>query len=179
MSNDLRSVPSQIAVLAACIIIYGIFTAINTSLGSSGRNTEKYQTACKLMQLASVSAGAFFAAAEWWMFLIYVVVLLVLGQFFPRKLALQHDESMAEKCLPVIELISTVLRPFTFFLMLFADILLKLFRQETDVVDGQFYEEEVMSMLEVGQESGVLKEEGPLVRLNPFTMSTVPLFSLA
>ena len=160
MSNDLGSVPSQIAVLAACIIIYGIFTAINTSLGSSGRNTEKYQTACKLMQLASVSAGAFFAAAEWWMFLIYVVVLLVLGQFFPRKLALQHDESMAEKCLPVIELISTVLRPVTFVLMLFADILLKLFRQETDVVDGQFSEEEVMSMLEVGQESGVLKEEG-------------------
>lgn len=160
MSNDLGSVPSQIAVLAACIIIYGIFTAINTSLGSSGRNTEKYQTACKLMQLASVSAGAFFAAAEWWIFLIYLVVLLVMGQFFPRKLALQHDESMAEKCLPVIELISTVLRPFTFVLMLFADILLKLFRQETDVVDGQFSEEEVMSMLEVGQESGVLKEEG-------------------
>jgi len=86
MSNDLGSVPSQIAVLAACIIIYGIFTAINTSLGSSGRNTEKYQTACKLMQLASVSAGAFFAAAEWWMFLIYVVVLLVLGQFSQENL---------------------------------------------------------------------------------------------
>ena len=48
----------------------------------------------------------------------------------------------------------------TFLLMLIADILLKLFRQETDVVDGSFSEEEVMSMLEVGQESGVLKEEG-------------------
>ena len=70
MSNALGSVPSQIGVLAACIIIYGIFTAINTSLGSAGRNTEKYQTACKLMQLAAVSAGAFFASLDWWIFLI-------------------------------------------------------------------------------------------------------------
>jgi len=160
MSNDLGSVPSQIGVLAACIIIYGIFTAINTSLGSSGRNTEKYLTACKLIQMISACLGAFFAAVRWWILPLYMAALLVLGQFFPRKLALQHDESIAEKSIPVIEVISTVLRPFTFLLMLMANILLKLFRQETDVNDGQFSEEEVMSMLEAGQESGVLKEEG-------------------
>jgi len=160
MSNDLGSVPSQIGILAACIIIYGIFTAINTALGSSGRNTEKYQTACKLLQMISACLGTFFAATRWWMLALYMAVLLVLGQFFPRKLALQHDESMAEKSIPVIEVVSTVLRPFTFLLMLAANVLLKLFRQKTDVNDGQFSEEEVMSMLEVGQESGVLKEEG-------------------
>jgi len=160
MSNDLGSVPSQIGVLAACIIIYGIFTAINTALGASGRSTEKYQTACKLMQLVAVCVGAFYSAAAWWTFALYIVALLIFGQFFPRKLALQHDESIAEKSMPVIEAFSTVLRPVTFLLMLSSDILLKLFRQETQVTDGQFSEEEVMSMLEVGQESGVLKEEG-------------------
>ena len=138
MSNDLGSVPSQIGVLAACIIIYGIFTAINTSLGSSGRNTEKYQTACKLLQMISACTGAFFAAAQWWLFALYLAVLLVMGQFIPRKLALQHDESIAEKSIPVINVISTAVRPVTFLLMLIADILLKLFRQETDVVDGSF-----------------------------------------
>ncbi|MBQ8562813.1 MAG: hypothetical protein IJ443_02835, partial [Firmicutes bacterium] len=90
MSNDLGSVPSQIGVIAACIIIYGLFTAINTALGSSGRNTEKYQTACKLMQVVSACLGAFFASVAWWSLAVYLVVLLSLGQFFPRKLALQH-----------------------------------------------------------------------------------------
>ena len=160
MSNDLGSVPSQIGVIAACIIVYGIFTAINTAFGSSGRNTEKYQTACKLMQMVSACLGAFFSALQWWTMAVYMVVLLSLGQFFPRKLALQHDEKIADAAESMLNTVATVLRPVTFVLMLAADILLKLFRQQTDVVDGSFSEEEVMSMLEVGQESGVLKEEG-------------------
>lgn len=160
MSNDLGSVPSQIGVLAACILIYGLFTAFNTALGASGRNTEKYQTACKLIQMGAACLGAYFASVQLWMLASYMVVLLSIGQFFPRKLALQHDEKIAEKILPAIEGISTLVRPVTFVLMLAADILLKLFRQKTDVTDGSFSEEEVMSMLQVGQESGVLKEEG-------------------
>lgn len=160
MSNDLGSVPSQIGVIAACIIVYGLFTAINTAFGSSGRNTEKYQTACKLMQMISACLGAFFSSLEWWTLAVYMVVLLSFGQFFPRKLGIQHDEKIAASTEPFLNTAATVVRPVTFLLMLAADILLKLFRQKTEIVDGSFSEEEVMSMLEVGQESGVLKEEG-------------------
>lgn len=160
MSNDLGSVPSQIGVIAACIIVYGLFTAINTAFGSSGRNTEKYQTACKLMQMISACLGAFFSSFEWWTLAVYMVVLLSFGQFFPRKLGIQHDEKIAASTEPFLNTAATVVRPVTFLLMLAADILLKLFRQKTEIVDGSFSEEEVMSMLEVGQESGVLKEEG-------------------
>ena len=160
MSNDLGSVPSQIGVIAACIFVYGLFTAINTAFGSSGRNTEKYQTACKLMQMVSACLGAFYSSVAWWGLAVYMVVLLSIGQFFPRKLGLQHDEKIADATETLLNTVATVVRPVTFLLMLTANILLKLFRQETQVVDGSFSEEEVMSMLEVGQESGVLKEEG-------------------
>ena len=160
MSNDLGSAPSQIGVIAACIIVYGLFTAINTAFGSSGRNTEKYQTACKLMQMVSACLGAFYSSVTWWGLAVYMVVLLSIGQFFPRKLGLQHDEKIADATETLLNTVATVVRPVTFLLMLTANILLKLFRQETQVVDGSFSEEEVMSMLEVGQESGVLKEEG-------------------
>ena len=160
MSNDLGSGPSQIGVIAACIIVYGLFTAINTAFGSSGRNTEKYQTACKLMQMVSACLGAFYSSVEWWGMAVYMVVLLSIGQFFPRKLGLQHDEKIADATETILNTVATVVRPVTFLLMLAANILLKLFRQQTQVVDGSFSEEEVMSMLEVGQESGVLKEEG-------------------
>ncbi len=160
MSNDLGSVPSQIGVIAACIFVYGLFTAINTAFGSSGRNTEKYQTACKLMQMVSACLGAFYSSVTWWGLAVYMVVLLSIGQFFPRKLGLQHDEKIADATETLLNTVATVVCPVTFLLMLTANILLKLFRQETQVVDGSFSEEEVMSMLEVGQESGVLKEEG-------------------
>ena len=160
MSNDLGSVPSQIGVIAACIFVYGLFTAINTAFGSSGRNTEKYQTACKLMQMVSACLGAFYSSVAWWGLAVYMVVLLSIGQFFPRKLGLQHDEKIADATETLLNTVATVVRPVTFLLMLTANILLKLFRQQTQVVDGSFSEEEVMSMLEVGQESGVLKEEG-------------------
>lgn len=160
MSNDLGSGPSQIGVIAACIIVYGLFTAINTAFGSSGRNTEKYQTACKLMQMVSACLGAFYSSVEWWGMAVYMVVLLSIGQFFPRKLGLQHDEKIADATETLLNTVATVVSPVTFLLMLAANILLKLFRQQTQVVDGSFSEEEVMSMLEVGQESGVLKEEG-------------------
>ncbi len=160
MSNDLGSVPSQIGVIAACIFVYGLFTAINTAFGSSGRNTEKYQTACKLMQMVSACLGAFYSSMAWWTLAVYMVVLLSIGQFFPRKLGLQHDEKIADATETLLNTVATVVRPVTFLLMLTTNILLKVFRQETQVVDGSFSEEEVMSMLEVGQESGVLKEEG-------------------
>ena len=39
-------------------------------------------------------------------------------------------------------------------------ILLKIFRQKTDVSDGEYSEDDVVSMLEAGQEKGELKEEG-------------------
>lgn len=160
MSNDLGSVPSQIGVIAACIFAYGLFTIMNTALGSAGRNTEKYQSANKLLLLLSACIGGWFASLYWWTFLIYVAALTIFGQYFSRKLALQHDEELAEKLLSLNNLISTVLRPLTWILMMVANILLRLFHQKTNVADGSFSEEEVMSMLEVGQESGVLKEEG-------------------
>ena len=160
MSNDLGSVPSQIGVIAVCILIFGVFTAINTAFDSSGRATEKIQTGCKLFQIGSICMGEFYASTIWWMMAAYMAALLVFGQFFPRKLGLQHDEKIADASESFINAISTIVRPLTFLLMLTADILLKLFKQETQVTDGTFSEEEVMSMLEVGQESGVLKEEG-------------------
>ena len=160
MSNDLGSAPIQIGVVAALLIIHGLFVAINTALGSAGKNSEKNQSANKLIMLLCACAGAWLAASGWWEILLYLVVLISFGQFFPRKLALQHDEKLTNLFLKFDDGISTILRPVTWVLMLLANILLKLFKQETDVVDGSFSEEEVMSMLEVGQESGVLKEEG-------------------
>ena len=53
-----------------------------------------------------------------------------------------------------------MLRPLTAVLMFAANFVLKIFKQKTHVEDEAFSEEDVMSMLKAGKESGALKEEG-------------------
>ncbi|MCI8609125.1 MAG: HlyC/CorC family transporter [Firmicutes bacterium] len=160
MSNDLGSGPIQLGVIAACLIIHGLFVAINTALGCAGKNTEKHQSANKLLILVSACTGGWLSAVGWWQVLAYLVVLISFSQYFPRKLALQHDERFTQIFFAFDDGVATILRPITWLLMGITNVVLKLFKQETNVMDGSFSEEEVMSMLEVGRESGVLKEEG-------------------
>lgn len=87
-------------------------------------------------------------------------VTLVLGELFPKRLALQHSERIAMLAVRPINFIAVLSKPFVWFLSVSVNVLLRLTRQKVDMDDEEFSEDEVMSMLEVGQESGVLKEEG-------------------
>ena len=160
MSNDLGSVPMQAGIILLLIATHGLFVLINTALGASGRNKEKLASANKLIILLCAVFGGWLAFTGIWEIAVYLVLMVSVGQYFPRKIALQHAEAIAENTLAFDNAAATVLRPLTWILMFIADILLKIFRQKTNVEDGEFSEEEVMSMLEVGQETGVIKEEG-------------------
>ena len=160
MSNDLGSVPMQAGIILLLIAIHGLFVLINTALGSSGRNKEKLASANKLIILLCAVFGGWLAFTGIREIVVYIVLLVSVGQYFPRKIAMQHAESIAERTMTFDSAVSAVLRPLTWILMFIADILLKIFRQKTNIEDDEFSEEEVMSMLEVGQETGVIKEEG-------------------
>ncbi|MEG0829021.1 MAG: hemolysin family protein [Anaerovoracaceae bacterium] len=92
--------------------------------------------------------------------LILAYVTLVLGELYPKRLALHHSEGIAMIMARPIVVISKLSKPFVWLLSISVNILLKITRQKVDMEDDEFSEDEVMSMLEVGQESGVLKEEG-------------------
>lgn len=85
---------------------------------------------------------------------------LVLGELYPKRIALQHAESVALLSVRPILIVFNISKPFVWLLSVSVNILLKLTRQKLDVDDDEFSEDEVMSMLEMGQETGVLKEEG-------------------
>lgn len=87
-------------------------------------------------------------------------VTLVLGELFPKRIALQHSEKIAMLVVRPINGIAVLSKPFVWFLSVSVNCLLRITRQRVDMDDDEFSEDEVMSMLEVGQESGVLKEEG-------------------
>lgn len=87
-------------------------------------------------------------------------VILALGLILPEKIAHQHAEGIAKGNYPFIRFMLSIAVPFGWFSEKTANLFLLLGRQETGDDEEEFSEEEVMSMLESGQESGALKEEG-------------------
>ena len=160
MLSDPDSMSVRIFIIVLLVSVHGFFTSLNTALGASSRIIEKYQAANRLMQILTAILGAWYAFIDWKLTFGYFAALMIFGQYFPHKLAFQHDEAIAEKLMKFTDGFSTLLSPVTMLLMCIANLFLKIFRQKTHVEDEPFSEEEVMSMLEVGRESGVLKEEG-------------------
>ncbi len=90
----------------------------------------------------------------------FVGVNVVFAEYFTRKIAQQHSESIALSFTGIEQFLVLLLTPVVAILTLFANIFLKIFRQETDVEYSGYSEETVMSILEEGQQSGAIKEEG-------------------
>jgi putative hemolysin len=84
----------------------------------------------------------------------------VLGELYPKRIALIHSEKIALFSVKKIIFISKIAAPFVWLLSASVTSLLKLTKQHTVGFEDEFSEDEVMSMVEVGQETGFLKEEG-------------------
>ena len=85
---------------------------------------------------------------------------LVFGELFPKRLAMQNADKLALLFVRPVFLISRLLSPFVAILSMSIAILMKLCRKENYKMDGEYSEEEVKSMLDVGTESGQLDEAG-------------------
>lgn len=89
-----------------------------------------------------------------WIFLLVTTVLLA------SKLALLHSEKIALKCCYFVEGIHLISLPVFWLSKGIVNLILVLFKQEIHIENKYFSEDEVMSMLDVGRESGIIKEEG-------------------
>lgn len=91
---------------------------------------------------------------------ILAYVVLVFGELYPKKIALQHAESIALIVAKPTKLFVSLTKPLVWFLYFSVNVVLTITKQKINVKDEKFSEDQVMSMLEVGQETGVLKAEG-------------------
>lgn len=85
---------------------------------------------------------------------------LVFGELFPKRIAMLHADSIAMSVVKPILFISVIFKPFVWLLSITVTLFLKICRQRTDVTHDEYSEEDIVSMLEAGQESGEIKEEG-------------------
>lgn len=160
MLTDPDSLTVRILLMLLMIGIYGFFTAMNAAWNYSGNITEKIRSANSLIALAAASFAAWLSFISWELTLAFILCLIVLGQYVPYKIGIQHDDAIAEKTEKFITFISKLLSPVAAVLIAISNVFLKIFRQKTDVDEEVYTEEDVMSMLKAGKESGVFNEEG-------------------
>lgn len=90
----------------------------------------------------------------------YIALILSFSEYFTRKLAEQHSEGIALTFAGIEKFLVIVLKPIVLIPSLIANLFLVIFHQKTNVEDNEYSEDKVMSMLEAGQQSGEIKEEG-------------------
>ncbi len=160
MLSDTDSLSIEIIGMILLTFIHSYAVAMNTAFGTSSKMTEKYQACNRLIIVLTTIIGSWLVFPHWKLGLAFIVLLVVFGQYFPHKLALQHAEGITNRNEKIVNSISVFLSPITALLMFIANIFLRICRQETQVEEEIFSEEEVLSMIQAGKESGVLKEEG-------------------
>ena len=92
--------------------------------------------------------------------LAFYIVYTALSDILPKKLAAQSSESVSVGLIGFQMFIYYITLPFVWFCRGMANVILKIMGKDTDVDDSYFSEDKVMSMLDRGQESGEIKEEG-------------------
>lgn len=85
-------------------------------------------------------------------------ITLVFGELFPKRIALQNSEAIAMFAIKPIMVISKIAMPFVKLLSGSTNILIRITGFQTDNLEEKVSKEEIKSLIEVGQEHGVINE---------------------
>lgn len=96
---------------------------------------------------------------------------LVLGELVPKRIALQNPEGVALGVAGVLSAISKIFRPFVNMLAFSTNILVKMFGIGPSAGRKDITEEEILMMVDAGEENGVIKETEKEMINNVFEFS--------
>lgn len=85
-------------------------------------------------------------------------ITLVFGELFPKRIALQKSEELSMAVIKPIIFVSKLTKPFVKLLTVSTNLLVKLFGFSLDNLEEKMSKEEIRSMIEVGEETGVINE---------------------
>lgn len=83
---------------------------------------------------------------------------LVFGELVPKRIAMQNAEAVALGVAGILTFISKLFMPFVAFLAFSTNLFVRFFGVDPDVKQKNVTEEEILMMVDVGEESGVIEE---------------------
>ena len=110
--------------------------------------------------------------------LVSLIFLMSLGEMLPRRIAMQHAEGIVMTSSGSVKVLNAILKPITACIAGLSILFLKLFRQRADLNDNEYSEEDIVDMLEAGQESGELKEEGKKMITGVFAFDDILAYEI-
>lgn len=187
MDSDIIPIQCLYLIIILCLIFNGLIVLMNTAMNTVSRNAVKemadddehknaktlegilknpirYRFTNRLLSYVFICLGLATSISlpynQWITGAVFLLVSISFGEYFTRKTAQQHSTEIALKFAGFQTVMLVILKPVIVVLSFFCDVLLKLFRQETEVEYSGYSEDRVMSILEAGQQSGKIKEEG-------------------
>ena len=92
--------------------------------------------------------------------LLLTLVMCAFTELLPRRIAVLHADGIAMANAGFCQFLIGIMKPMTVISSGIVFVFLKIFRQRIEYNYNEYSEEDIVSMLEAGQESGELKEEG-------------------
>ncbi|MDR3305751.1 MAG: hemolysin family protein [Clostridiales Family XIII bacterium] len=150
--SELMSHPNRfLSVIQVCITLAGFLQSASAATGIAERfSAVLYESGVPYaMQIAVVIITCILAFIN-----------LVFGELVPKRIALQHPEKIAVATARPVNAVSKVMFPFVWLLTRTVAFVLHLFGIKDDKIEEIYSEEEIKSILEVGQETGYIDETG-------------------
>lgn len=114
----------------------------------------------QLLRLGMNEQGLLFPVAVVILVLLLTLVMCAFAEFLPRRIAVLHADGIAMLNPGFCQFLIWIMKPCTLVSSGIVYIFLKIFRQRIEYDYNEYSEEDIVSMLEAGQEKGELKEEG-------------------
>ena len=83
---------------------------------------------------------------------------LVLGELAPKRIGMIHAEKVSFKVIGILLVIAKVIKPFVKVLAFSTNLVARLFGVDPDADEEEVTEEEIMMMVDVGEEKGVIED---------------------
>ena len=90
---------------------------------------------------------------------ILTVLILIFGEITPKNYATINSEKITLRYIPVFKFLMTIMTPVIFIINLFSRGVMRLMRVDPDAADKAMTEEELRTIVDVGQEDGVIEDE--------------------
>lgn len=104
---------------------------------------------------------------------IMTILVLIFGEITPKSIAKQRSEGVALKVSGIVNIIVKILRPFVAVFTFISSTVLKLFGGDLNKDQPFITQEELKTMVDVGEEEGVLEEEEKEMIFNVFEFGDI------
>lgn len=139
-----------LATIQVGVTISGFLTSAAAAQSFTGQLTD-------LLSMASIPVNAAAILSTIIITIVLSYFSLVLGELVPKRIAMQHSEAISFKVIGVIQTIEKVLGPFIMLLSTSTNFVIRILGGNTDDFEEAVTEEEILMMVDVGEENGIFE----------------------